>query len=825
MKKANLFIIGLISIFIFGVVSANGATWTVTKSTNSNDGVCNADCSLREAVAVSNSGDLIVFNSNLIGQTFTLGGSPIAYVGKRIEIDGNIDGVNVAQISGSNNTYHFNVRDEGALTLRNITLVNGNHGSRGSIFAFDANLNLDRVSIRNNTSNNVGAIELLSNTPKTHSIRNSSITSNTTTGGGGLQVAAIQVSAGAALYMSNTTVSNNRTLGNTLPNADFGAIFAYGEGLFLRNCTITANEGNYGGGIALRNDNPVYTFEVGNSIIAGNSAAVAGQDIHFPVPTINTISNGGNLIGDTDTIPGGIFVQTNDAVNLNPLLAPTNSNQGGHPIFTHPLQAGSPALNTGINSVAVHPLGNIPLTNDGRGTGYPRISNGTVDKGAFEDQSNGATLIVTKLANGNDGVCDLDCSLREAVAAANNDAGTDNITMAANVFGTFDLGGGEIFIQNNDVNIIGYPTLTAETLIASGNNTNRIFRINNSDVSISGMTLANGNGVGAVSSGFGGAIYAHGGTNLTLDKVIVRNNQASVYGAVYLLGGTHRIVNSTINNNQATNCIAVGNVNGTLNMANATISTNLDSDSGSGAGALCNIGATANIRNSTIAFNRIGSDPGAGIWSNGTLNIGNTIVSNNIAGSNPDINNVSGTVNSLGGNLIQNPNGSNLSAINAEGDQTNVDPMLAVLSDNGGNVPTHLLQASSPAINGGLNSVAIDPFDNSVLANDARGVGFSRIVSTVDKGAFETLIPTAASATVSGRVTNGKSGVPNAQVYISGQNGMLKTVTTNSLGYFSFDEIQVGQTYIVSATAKSYQFNSRVVNVMEEISDLELVAN
>src|SRR5207237_6618311 len=180
--------------------------------------------------------------------------------------------------------------------------------------------------------------------------------------------------------------------------------------------------------------------------------------------------------------------------------------------------------------------------------------------------------------------CDTDCSLREAVFAAGNDAGTDTITFAANVFGTMNLGGSEILIQNNDVNIIRYPSLTAETLVISGGNANRIFRINNSDVLLNGLALANGNGVGALSSGFGGAIYAYGGTNLTLKSLIVRNNAATTYGAMYLLGGTHRIINSTVNNNQATNCVAIGNVNGTLNMANATVSTNLDSDGGAGAG-------------------------------------------------------------------------------------------------------------------------------------------------------------------------------------------------------------------------------------------------
>lgn len=822
MKKVNAVIIGLISIFMFGAVSINAATLTVTKAANSNDGVCNADCSLREAVAVSNSGDLIVFNPNLVGQTFTLGGSAISFSGKRIEIDGNLDGTNVVFLSGSNTNHHFNVGAINAvtgLTLRNMILVNGKGNLAGSLQINDVSLILDRVAIRGNTGLNAGAIYTLNNA--TTIITNSSITGNTSTSENGYQIAAI---LGQTLYMSNTTVSNNRSLGT--PNPDYDAGTIYGLRVYVRNCTVTENQGIRGGGFTVTGGAGSF-LDVGNSIIAGNTSVFGGQDIEFIFGGMaeNIISRGGNLIGNTANLPAGIFNQPNDAVNLNPLLAPTNSNQGGHPVFTHPLQAGSPAINTGINSLAVNPQGNIALQTDGRGTGFPRISGGTVDKGAFEDQTNGATLIVSKLANGNDGVCDIDCSLREAVAAANNDAGTDNIIFAANVFGTLDLGGSEILIQNNDVNIIGYPSLTAETLIASGNNANRIFRINNSDVSITGMTLANGNGIGAVSSGFGGAIYAYGGANLTLNRVIVRSNSANVYGAVYLLGGTHRINNSTINNNRATNCIAVGNVNGTLNMANATISTNLDSDSGSGAGALCNIGATANIRNSTIAFNRIGNDPGAGIWSNGTLNIGNSIVSNNIAGSNPDINNVSGTVNSLGGNLVQNPSGFSLSAINAESDQINVDPMLAVLSNNGGNVPTLLLQANSPAINGGLNSVAVDPFDNSILASDARGEGFLRIVSTVDKGAFETLIPTAGTTTISGRVLNGKSGVPNAQVYILGQNGIMKTATTNSLGFYRFDEIEVGQTYVVSATSKLFQFESKVISVLQEVLDADFIAD
>ena len=46
------------------------------------------------------------------------------------------------------------------------------------------------------------------------------------------------------------------------------------------------------------------------------------------------------------------------------------------------------------------------------------------------------TLLVTKVDDTNDGVCDADCSLREAVAAANALAGEDIIQFDPTVFGS-----------------------------------------------------------------------------------------------------------------------------------------------------------------------------------------------------------------------------------------------------------------------------------------------------------------------------------------------------------------------------------------------------
>lgn len=833
MKKLSLqsFIVGVLTIlFIFGTFeTAKAADWLVTKSTNSDDGVCDTDCSLREAVAVSASGDRVIFNSNLIGQTFTLGGTPITYVGKRIEIDGNIDGVNVVFLSGSNTTHHFEVWDNGSLTLKNMILAQGNNFGRGSIFAFDSNLHLDRVAIRGNTSNTIGAIELISNSPRTHSIRNSSISGNTTTGSGGAQIAAIHVTSNAWLYMSNTTVSNNRTLGNTIPANDFGAIFTIGK-LFLRNCTITGNEGNYGGGIVLRGSGGSDVFDVGNSIIAGNSAAIAGQDIHFVQNAdTNITSRGGNLIGNTDTLPAGSFTQTKDVVNINPLLGPTNANQGGHPVFTHPLQAGSPAIGGGINSVAVDPLSNVPLTQDARGADFPRISGSSVDKGAFEDQSNSSTLVVTKLANSNDNVCDTDCSLREAVYAASVDPGTDNITMAANVFGTMIVGT-EIDIENNDVNIIGYPSISSNTLIISGNNTSRVFDIDNSNVTMTGFTIAHGNGAGSSQPFGGGGMLVYGG-NLTLNQIIVRNNvtaatdHGSGGGIVVYSGLVVRIMNSTINNNSSD--ISPGAIidASVTYITNTTIANNSYTPPGTAGGGALSINGTLYMRNSTIANNRSpNSTTGAGLYCGAasTCNIGNTIFAGNIATGGADLFvQPGGTLNSIGGNLVQDTTGYNTGILSQTNDQTGVDAGLLALADNGGNVPTIMLNPASPAINGGLNANASDPFSAAPLTTDGRGSGFLRIVSIVDKGAFETLIPTSAAVTVSGKVFDGEGNpASKAKVYMTDSQGITRTAMTNNFGNFTFADVSAGETYILNVYAKKWQYNPQILSVSEDIKDL-----
>lgn len=796
----------------------------VTKAANSNDGVCDADCSLREAVATANPNDTVRFNSNLIGQTFVLGGSQIV-VNKTLTIDGDIDGVNVAFISGSNTSRHFLLTNSIRLTIRNAILAQGNSDAfdsfGGSIqTGNNSSLTLDRVAIRGNTAEWAGALYLFGNGD--HVITNSSITGNTSE-----RIPAIFVTAQSSLYMSNTTVSGNRNIVNN--PTSWGAITIMSDQqVLIRNCTIARNEANRGGGLYV---NGAGVFNLANTIVGDNSSANGAQDIHYVAGTLN--SSGGNLVQNMTTVPGGIFTQTKDITGQNPRVAPTNSNQGGHPVFTHPLQAGSPAIGGGINVLAVEPFSNTALTQDARGVDFPRTFGTSVDKGAFEDQTNSATLYVSKLADTNDGTCDTDCSLREAVAAAGVDPGTDTIVMAANVFGTMTLSGFEIPVMNNNINIVGYPGLSSDTLILSAGDTSRAFEFENSNVTLTGFTIADGNGQGSSQPFGGGAIRVFGG-NLTLDRMIFRDNtvgNTESGGAISSQSvNVIRIMNSVFTNNLANSIPAIQMDAGVSYITNSTFSGNSDPVGGDCGGAIAATGSLY-IRNSTIAFNRCSdSTNGAGILfgGGGIINLGNTVISNNLAVSNPDLYVLPGsTLQSVGGNLIESLTGYNNGIFVAPDDQLGLNAQLLPLANNGGNVPTHGLNGSSPALNTGWNAAATDPFSAQALATDARGVGYSRIVGArVDKGAFESLTPTAASTSIGGRVLTGEGGRPlaNAIVILTGPNGVVGSYATNQFGYYQFDDVEVGHMYVISVQSKRFSFEPRVLNLLQETLDLDLVA-
>jgi CSLREA domain-containing protein len=409
-------------------------------------------------------------------------------------------------------------------------------------------------------------------------------------------------------------------------------------------------------------------------------------------------------------------------------------------------------------------------------TAFTRILSGFVFAFLLTQGIFAATYTVTKIADTNDGTCDADCSLREAITAANGtvDADIINFSTLFNTTQTITLGGTDLIITNNGTLTINGTG--ADKLTVSGNNVSRVFTNNTGAVTtINNLRVTGGTGVSTVSTGRGGGVYNSGG-NLTLNGLVITGNTAANGGGANNAGtATLTVNNSTIFGNTATGAGgALQNFAGNnLNIYNSSIYNNTCNTTSSGGGGLQSNG-TVNIVNSTFSGNNSIGGSGGAIYFNGTvlnitnstfsantstnnagitktnanpLNIRNSIIaSNNGTAAAPDF---SGTANSLGNNIIGSV-GSSTGWITS--DLQNVNPILAPLGFYGGNGLSYALLSSSPALDAGQNCVTnlSCPDNNPSIAvtTDQRGAA-RPFNTTIDIGAFESntnytaILPTA----------------------------------------------------------------------------------
>jgi hypothetical protein len=88
-------------------------------------------------------------------------------------------------------------------------------------------------------------------------------------------------------------------------------------------------------------------------------------------------------------------------------------------------------------------------------------------------------------------------------------------------------------------------------------------------------------------------------------------------------------------------------------------------------------------------------------------------------------------------------------------------------------------------------------------------------------------IPTAASITIGGRVSNvSGNGIAVALVKMISLNGDVHTTLTNSFGYYSFTNVTAGSTVVVSVTAKgrSFAVNTQLVTINDNNYQIDFVA-
>ena len=833
--------VAIISIALLSA-AASGATFTVTKVADTNDGVCDADCSLREAVVAANGGaaDEIEFDPVVFGtaQTITLGssltitgadtsvegpgmllltisianparafivsGTGTAISGLRVtgggialttgaglvltnskiqDVAGHAEGGGVSNIGGSltvsgsileNNQAGFgggihcrlgtvNVTNTlfdnnrvtdftggGAVhnsrctyTITGATLTNNrninpsiaNGGAVANYGTMDISdstisgslaltggaiinqsgiddpptvgvLSITRTTISSNVAN-TGLGGAIYNRSGTLTISASTINNNiaATSGGGGIAIRDFPGERASSVTITNSTISSNST------PSDGGGIYMFASSgvLNLLSNTIVynvADSDNSGGGTGGGIFNVVGQINFRNTLIGNNSGGFS-RDISgsFVSQGFNLIevTNGGSISG---TLTGNITGQ-------DPQLLPF-ANYGG-PTNTYGLLLSSPAIDRADPN-------NFPPT-DQRGVARPQDGdgNGSVlpDIGSFESQL--TVLTVTKVADTNDGTCDADCSLREAIQTVN--AATSGLIMFdATVFAnpqTIVLSLGELVISIPGTMIINGPG--RNRLAISGGNQSRIFSINpGSSVSITALSVINGNGNGTASTGFGGAILNAGGSLFLNDVAVTGSTASSNGGGIFNdTGSTLSMVNCVISGNNANSGGGIHNA-ATLSVNSSTIATNVALSGGGGivnAGAMTMSNSTVSGNSttgafggggifnnsaqvSTITYSTIASNtgfPGGGVRNNsGTLNFRAVLIGNNVdPGGTPS--DYAGILNSQGFNLLEDPTGATITG-STSGNVLGQDPSLGPLANNGGLTPTHLPNVGSPAV-------------------------------------------------------------------------------------------------------------------------------
>lgn len=329
---------------------------------------------------------------------------------------------------------------------------------------------------------------------------------------------------------------------------------------------------------------------------------------------------------------------------------------------------------------------------------------------------------------------DGNCSLREAVRAANLDTvvdgcpagnGMDIIDIPAGTYLLTLAGTGEDQALTGDLDLTGDTIIVGvktDSTIIDGNGIDRVFHVVQTvTVRFDNLTIRNGNipaagmfGGGGILNGSSDAIAGTiqvtncrfennhadkdgGGLDnegdATLRNVTFYANSANGRGGGLANRGTLGLSYSTFYQNSAGE-IGGGIYNHTAaTLVNVTISGNSapDTVSESHGGGMFNDG-TLNIINSTLAANT------TAILNNGQLQVKNSIFADSTIGANCD--GPSGVFNSQGHNL---DSGNKCQFIPLYGDLVNTSPMLGSLQDNEGPTLTQYPQTGSPVIDAADN--------------------------------------------------------------------------------------------------------------------------
>ena len=540
--------------------------------------------------------------------------------------------------------------------------------------------------------------------------------------------------SGLSLIRCDATLTNNIFTDNHIEEVG-GSLYLRGTTATLLHNTFAGTTGTTPSGIYLESDPQPLNSQATlvDTIIVSETTGIY-VEVNNAADLQATLWGAGDWANDYDWAgPGEIITGT---INL-----------WGEPAFVDPgsgdyhITSSSPAVDAGTDA-------GVTMDIDGQ----PRPNGAAMDMGA--DEYWGGNLIVTTLDDELNG--DGDCSLREAIEAANTNAPIDA------------CGSGDVLTDTITFNVAGIITVTSqlsvtaggplvidggEVITTSGGGTTRVWWVeSNSHLTIQNLNIVHGYIVG-----YGGGI-SNNGVLTIINSTFYANDidfGCGEYGCFGGGGGIYNngiimVTNSTFSGN---NCIYPYTVNyastenttipihgdmpqppgpmggggistsynSTTNITNSTFYAN-DAYYG---GAIFNWGFST-VTNSTLSGNSANGAGGGLFNRNSIITVTNTIVANSSSGGDCS----GGTID--GGHNISSDDTCGFDPAN--GSMPNTDPLLGPLQDNGGPTWTHALLPGSPAIDAG-DDTQCPPTDQRDVPRPIDGDGDD--VAICDIGSFE----------------------------------------------------------------------------------------
>jgi CSLREA domain-containing protein len=336
--------------------------------------------------------------------------------------------------------------------------------------------------------------------------------------------------------------------------------------------------------------------------------------------------------------------------------------------------------------------------------------------GTAAPQTQFGNVVVTTTRDGNDGECTKDCTLREAIAVADSNAGR----WVQIPPGVYKLTLGPLTLGNDIVFGVGFggnQSGGARTTIIDGRGVNRVLTVTSgASAIVAGLTITGGGGVG---SGGGALIPADG--QLTFYDAIIKDNVATSRGGGIQNLGDLSLFHTTVTGNRAASGAGLA---AEENSNNSVFSSTIAGNGATGNGGGIVAASTLTLWSTTIAGNTAAA--GGGLYQestpSATTQLIDTILGSNGGGS------CGGSINGIPRNTTSHNLAADSTCLFASAAEGAVaDPRLGPLANNGGPTDTMALRAGSPAINAG------DPN----LCGSQTDQRYATAVGTCDIGAFE----------------------------------------------------------------------------------------